>query len=389
MNDYDVAVVGGRVAGASTALLLARAGLRVAVIERSRPGTDTVSTHALMRAGVLQLSRWGVLPDLVAAGTPEICCTTFHYADGGNARVSVRRTPGVDALYAPRRTLLDRVLLEAAAAAGADVHHDVSVVGLLRGEDGRVEGVSMRDRLGRRTPVRAGLTVGADGIGSLVAREAGATIVHRGRGASALLYRYVADVPDDGYVWAYGNGVGSGLIPTNDGLTCAFVGTTPVRMTALRKSGADAAYDELLGAAGPDVAEIVRSGRPVERLHGWHGVPGYVRTAFGPGWALVGDAGYFRDPISTHGMTDALRDAELLADAVVAVHAGVPEQVALAAYQETRDRLSHALFSVTDEVARYDWSAEEIRVLLRRMSSAMSDEVDHLTGRADADLDRA
>ena len=104
MNDYDVVVVGGRVAGASTALLLARAGVRVAVVERARPGIDTVSTHGLMRAGVLQLSRWGLLPDVVAAGTPPIRRTVFHYADGEPVQVSIRPTPGVDALYAPRRT---------------------------------------------------------------------------------------------------------------------------------------------------------------------------------------------------------------------------------------------------------------------------------------------
>src|SRR5580765_3381119 len=119
MNDYDVAIVGGRVAGASTALLLARAGLRVIVLERSRVGSDALSTHALMRAGVLQLSRCGILPDLVAAGTPAIRRTVFHYADGGRSHVSLRPSPGVDALYAPRRHLLDRVLIEAAAASGA------------------------------------------------------------------------------------------------------------------------------------------------------------------------------------------------------------------------------------------------------------------------------
>ena len=118
MNGYDVVVVGGRVAGASTALLLGRAGARVALIDRSRAGTDTVSTHALMRAGVLQLSRWGLLDRVVAAGTPAIRSTSFHYADGTIARVAIRPTTGVDALYAPRRYLFDQLLLDAAAEAG-------------------------------------------------------------------------------------------------------------------------------------------------------------------------------------------------------------------------------------------------------------------------------
>src|SRR3982751_1857497 len=129
--EYDVAVVGGRAAGAATALLLARAGLKVAVLERTRHGSDTVSTHALMRGGVLQLSRWGVLPEVVAAGTPPIHSTVFHYGDGGSSRVSLRSSPGVDALYAPRRHLLDRLVVEAAAASGADVLHETPAVGLL------------------------------------------------------------------------------------------------------------------------------------------------------------------------------------------------------------------------------------------------------------------
>ena len=110
-------------------------------------------------------------------------------------------------------------------------------------------------------------------------------------------------------------------------------------------------------------------------------MPGFVRRPFGPGWALVGDAGYFKDPITTHGLTDALRDAELLTDAVTRVSAGAPASVAFAEYESTRDRLSSALADVTEAVCRYDWSEDEIQVLLRRVSSAMSDEVDHLTAR--------
>ena len=381
MNDYDVAIVGGRVAGASTALLLARAGLRVAVLERSRVGSDTVSTHALMRAGVLQLSRWGVLPDLVAAGTPAIRRTAFHYVDGGDAHVSLRASPGVDALYAPRRHLLDRVLVEAAAASGAHVLHETPVVGLLRDDDGRVVGVRVPGGSGREVPIRAGLTVGADGVGSLVAREVGARVLTRGRAASAVLYRYVAEVPSEGYVWGYGDRAGAGLIPTNAGETCVFVATTPDRLRRLRREGVESAFDRLLDAVPAPLSDVVRASGAAGRLHGWRGVPGHVRRSFGPGWALVGDAGYFKDPITTHGITDALRDAELLSDAVLDYHGGAAPEAVMVRYQGTRDRLSRALVDVTESVCRYDWDADEIRTLLRRVSSAMSDEMDHLSAR--------
>jgi flavin-dependent dehydrogenase len=387
MNDYDVVVVGGRVAGASTALLLARAGLRVAVLERSPAGSDTVSTHALMRAGVLQLSRWGVLADLVAAGTPAIRRVAFHYADGAEASVTLRPTPGVDALYAPRRHLLDRVLVEAAAASGADVRHRTPVVGLLRADDSRVLGVRVPDAAGREVPIRAALTIGADGVGSLVARDVGAPFVSRGRAAGAFLYRYVDHVPSSGYVWGYGAGAAAGLIPTNAGETCVFVSSTPARMRMLRRDGAEAAFHSLLDAAPAPLGDVVRAGGAAGRLHGWRGVPGHVRRSSGPGWALVGDAGYFKDPITTHGITDALRDAELLSDAVLEGLGGASPVVALARYEATRDRLSKALYEVTESVCRYDWDGEQIRALLRRVSSAMSDEVDHLAARQARPLD--
>jgi flavin-dependent dehydrogenase len=381
MNDYDVVIVGGRAAGASTALLLARAGLRVAVVERSRLGSDTVSTHALMRAGVLQLSRWGLLPELVAAGTPAIGRTAFHYADGEEARVTLRATPGVDALYAPRRHLLDRVLVDAAAAAGADVLHETPVVGLLRDGDGRVLGVRIPSADGGESAIRAGLTVGADGLGSLVAREVGAPLLSKGRAASAVLYRYVEQVPSTGYVWAYGDSAAAGLIPTNADQTCVFVATTPARMRTLRRDGAEAAFDGLLDAVPAALSYAVRAGGPSGRLHGWRGAPGQVRRSYGPGWALVGDAGYFKDPITTHGITDALRDAELLSDAVLEGLGGASPIVALARYEATRDRLSKGLYEVTEAVCQYDWNGPQIRGLLRRVSSAMSDELDHLSTR--------
>jgi flavin-dependent dehydrogenase len=381
MSAHDVVVVGGRVAGASTALLLARAGLRVALVDRGRAGTDTVSTHGFMRAGVLQLARWGVLPAVRAAGTPPVRRTTFHYSGGHDVHVSIRPSAGVDALYAPRRHLLDRILVDAAAAAGADVLHETPVMGLLRDDRRRVAGVQVAGAHGL-LDLPARFVVGADGVGSTVAREVAAPVVRRGRHASAVLYRYYSDLPADGYEWAYDRHVGAGLIPTNDGRTCVFVGTSPERMRPMRGLGREAAFDRLLGEAGTALHDRVRAATAQSQFHGWGGVPGYVRTSSGPGWALVGDAGYFKDPITAHGMTDAVRDAELLADAIIDTVGGeVPEAVALARYQQVRDRLSSALFEVTEAVAAYDWDAETIPTLLRGVSAAMSDEVDHLMAR--------
>ena len=378
MTEYDVVVVGARVAGASTAMLLARAGLRVALVERAAYGSDTPSTHALMRAGVLQLSRWGLLDEVVAAGTPPVRSTLFHYRGGPSTRVSIRRSAGVDALYAPRRTVLDRLLLDAAVEAGAELFASTTVTDLVH-DKGRVAGVRLVSRQGLHRTLRARITIGADGIGSVVAASARADVVRRGEAASAVLYRYLADFPAEGYEWAYGDAAAAGVIPTNDGETCVFVSTTAARMREQRRLGTHQAFATLLDRAAPALTDRIAAARPVSRLHGWAAHPGFVRRSGGPGWALVGDAGYFKDPITTHGITDALRDAELLADEAVGVLAGaVPEAVALTRYQATRDRLSRRLMDATEAVATYEWGRDELDSLMRQVSSAMSDEVEHL-----------
>ncbi len=379
MRTYDVVVVGGRVAGASTAMLLARAGARVALVERSRYGTDALSTHGLMRAGVLQLSRWGLLDQVVAAGTPPIRVTSFHHGDEDPVQISIRPSGGVEALYAPRRQVLDRILVDAAAEAGVDVRHETRVTDLLRDRTGRVSGVRILGPGGSRD-LAAGFVVGADGISSLVARQVGAATVREGEWASAMTYAYYRDFDAAGYEWMYGDGAAAGVIPTNDGLSCVFVGTSPLRMRTLRMGRtADRAFETLFGLAAPRHAHRLAAATRVSRHHGWAGMPGFVRSSWGDGWALVGDAGHFKDPISTHGITDALRDAELLAGAVLESVSGAGTgALALEAYQRRRDALSLPLFRVSDEIASYDWDDGEVRPLLRRVSAAMTDEVELL-----------
>jgi flavin-dependent dehydrogenase len=380
MSGYDVVVVGGRVAGASTALLMARAGARVALLDRGHRGSDTLSTHGLMRAGVLQLSRWGLVDRVVRAGTPPIRRTIFHYPDGEQVTVSIKPRAGVDALYAPRRYLLDQILVDAAEEAGAHVLHESTVTSLLR-RDGRVRGVTAQDSSGRRRDITAGITIGADGIRSTVAEQVPAPVLRHGHTSSGILYRYVDGLPTAGYEWGYGDGAAAGLIPTNAGATCVFVATTPARMRRLRRCGIEPAFAALLRSAAPEFADRLRTAVRFSQLRGWAGLPGYVRRSWGSGWALVGDAGYFKDPITSHGMTDGLQDAELLTDRLLAAMDGVvSEAAALAAYQDARDRMSARLFAATEDVAAYDWDADEIRQLVRRASSAMSDEVDHLEG---------
>jgi 2-polyprenyl-6-methoxyphenol hydroxylase-like FAD-dependent oxidoreductase len=370
---YDVVVVGARAAGASTAMLLARAGLRVLLLDRGRYGSDTMSTHALMRGGVLQLSRWGLLDAIVASGTPPVRLTTFHYS---KAVVPVEIVPslGVDALYAPRRTVLDRLLVDAASGAGAHTRFGAAVTDLCRDRRGCVTGVVGRTRDGERFRAGARVVVGADGIRSDVAALVGAPLERSGASASAVTYGYWAGLKTNGYEWNFRPGAASGVIPTNDGLACVFAGAPPDRVG---RGGIETLL-RVVGDSSPELARRLAKASAPRDSRFFRGHPGFVRRSWGRGWALVGDAGYFKDPITAHGLTDALRDAELLARAILDVLRGVDEDVALAEYQATRDALSAELFDVTELIAGHRWTDEEIPALLVRLSRSMSAEVSAL-----------
>jgi 2-polyprenyl-6-methoxyphenol hydroxylase-like FAD-dependent oxidoreductase len=379
---YDVVVVGARAAGAATAMLLARAGLRVLVVDRSRYGADTLSTHALLRGGVLQLHRWGLLDRVVDAGTPPVRRTTFCYG-ADEVVVDIGPAHGVDALYAPRRTVLDPLLVDAASNAGAEVRYGVTVTGVRRDRGGRVIGVDARDDTGGDLAVEAGLVIGADGVRSAVARHVGARFERVGLWASAVVYGHWSDVVSDGYEWIFRPDACAGVIPTNGGQVCVFVAARPSRVGR----GGLRVLDELLDAASPAVARRVRAGSAPTGVRTFAGQSGFARRAWGPGWALVGDAGYWKDPLIAHGLSAALRDAELLARAVVSAAAGEqPEHQALAAYQATRDSLSEPLFTASDAIAGQRWSDGDIEPLLRQVSKAVAQEVAVLAALDGADV---
>jgi 2-polyprenyl-6-methoxyphenol hydroxylase-like FAD-dependent oxidoreductase len=291
-------------------------------------------------------------------------------------------------MYAPRRTVLDALVVDAARLAGATVEFGATVTGLTRSSDGGVNGVVIG---GRRTGTDRGapriehapLVVGADGRNSLVARLTGAGIGVVQPRESSYLYGYWADFPSDGYEWFYRPGLTAGAIPTNAGLTCVFVGAPPARIHQLVSERSPLhAFSSLAGPVGIGgrigsavLAEPVRYVRALP--------PAYLRTCYGAGWALVGDAGHWMDPISTHGITAAFRDAELLAQAVLSA-GGLDRLSALAGYQAVRNRLSDPMIRVSEEIAGYRWDLERIRTLLRSLASAMADEVETLSALAPA-----
>ena len=321
-----------------------------------------------MRGAVLQLHRWGLLPAIVAGGTPPVRSTTFSYPSH-DVTVPIEPRYDVGMLYAPRRALLDRVLVDAAAGNGVELRYGVRAADVIKDSDGRVRGIIASEAL-TQYEIEADLTIGADGLQSTIAERVGAVKVVEGSHATGSLYSYWEDLPVDGYYWRFHPAGSFGAIPTNNGATCLFVSMPAARFREEVRGDKLAAYRRLIGRASPHVQARLDGARMMEPIRGFAGHPGFIKRSIGPGWALVGDAGYFKDPLTAHGITDALRDAELLARAVVG-----GTDAAFADYEQTRHDLSRRLFEVTDEIASLDWTDERVQALHRAFSSEMSREV--------------
>ena len=265
--------------------------------------------------------------------------------------------------------VIDRVLVDAARKAGAEIRFETQLVDLIRTDNGRVSGVRLKDGHDREHQVSADLVIGADGVHSTVARLAGSECYRTGRHATGVLFSYWSGPAFDGYHWYYNPGVSAGAIPTNDGLTCIFASVPQSRFHDIMKHGTDAGYRQVLRECASDLMAVVEQSERVEKYRGFPGELGFFRQSFGPGWALVGDAGYFKDPLTAHGITDAFIDAELLAEAVAA-----GTEAAFAGYQSARDKLAVGHFEVTDAVASFEWDLPKAQQLHRALSDEMKKE---------------
>jgi 2-polyprenyl-6-methoxyphenol hydroxylase-like FAD-dependent oxidoreductase len=345
----DVIVVGARVAGAATGMLLARAGLRVLVVDQAHFPSDTLSTHQIQVPGVARLARFGLLQPLLDAGTPP----TPHVRFQGGGAVVEGEFPayqGVNMMISPRRTVLDALLVDAARAAGAEVREGCSLVDLVKDRD-RVSGVQLLDRgSGRVVTESAALVIGADGKHSKVARLAGAAERRRVAAATFAFYAYWDGLPVKGGEIYSRTGFAASAWPTNDGLTMTYVAGPIANFEAIRRDPTAhliAALDEA-GSLG----ERARGAVQVGRTRGTSDLPNLIRAACGPGWALAGDAGLVMDPITGLGIGHAMRDAELLSTAVLNGLGGTRDLPrALARYEKQRNRETKPAFNWTLDVA--------------------------------------
>jgi menaquinone-9 beta-reductase len=368
---YDVVIVGARCAGAATALLLARSGAKALVVDRQAYGADTMSTHALMRGAVLQLTRWGLIAKVAAAATPSIRSTTFHYGDEA-VPVEIKSDHGVDCLFAPRRTVLDPLLVDAAREAGAEVRHGVAVSGLQFTPGGRVVGVSLKDASGACVSVRSDIVIGADGRQSTVAKLVNAQTYVEGLNAGAFVFGYFQGLDREGVHWHFARNVAAGVIPTNGG-HCVFAAVPSRRFLTTFSGDPAQGFSKVLASNSAELGAAVARATPTARLRVFAGAPSYLRQCQGPGWALVGDAGYFKDPLTAHGITDALRDAELLSRGIAG-----GSSAALEAYQSERDTHSLPFMRITDAIASLAWSLDEVKQLHAGLSVVMKNETHHI-----------
>ena len=349
---YDAIVVGARCGGSPTAMLLARAGYNVLLVDKATFPSDTMSTHFIQAPGIARLGRWGLLDRLRDANTPSITKVTLNM---GGVSFSPPPPPGEESqpeAFCPRRTVLDKILVDAAVAAGAELREGFAVREITM-DGSRVTGIR-GESAGATVAEVARIVIGADGMHSLVARAVAAPEYNTIPSLSFAYYAYWSGVPIDGAELYFLETGGMLAFPTNDGLTCVAVGG-PVEDFHRFREDIEGNYLKVMSSA-PGYAQYLEAGAKRETKYlGTADQPNFFRKPYGPGWALVGDAGYHRDFITGLGITDAFRDADLLAAAIDAGFSGRrPLEEALADYESERNDIAKPLYEFTTSLARLD-----------------------------------
>jgi 2-polyprenyl-6-methoxyphenol hydroxylase-like FAD-dependent oxidoreductase len=363
---FDAIVIGARCAGSPTAMLLARAGHRVLLVDKATFPSDTMSTHVIHPPGVAALNRWGLLDPLDDTGCPSFDTYSFDF---GPVTISGRPQPidGIARAYCPRRTVLDELLAQAAVRHGAELRESFVVDEILF-EDGRVSGVRGHAKDGGAVMERARVVVGADGRHSVLAKAVQPEAYNERRSHLAMYYAYWSDLPTRGfdtYIRAE-HRRGMAAAATHDGLTVVPFGW-PVEEFRANRGDIEGNFFKLLELV-PEVAERVRGATRESKFIGSAELPGYFRKPYGPGWALVGDAGYHKNPITAMGINDAFRDAELVARAIDDDIAGRrPYEEGMRDYQEIRDREAGPVYEFTDEFAQLQPPPPELQQLIGAM----------------------
>ena len=358
---FDVIIVGARCAGSPTAMLLARRGFKVLLVDRATFPSDTISTHILWPHGAEILGRWGLLDRLAATGVPPICRQMTFDVGPFALRGTIPDCNDGRGGFCPRRTVLDNLLVGAAAESGADVRESFTVEELLF-EGDAVVGIRGRGKGGHAVEERARVTVGADGVNSLVARAVRAAEYDARPLGACCYYSYFSGIAQDDLELFVRDRCAVGGAPTNDGLHLVMVNWPATQFPTVR-ADIEGHVARALEEA-PDYSARVREGRREEKWYGTAGVPGFFRTPYGRGWALVGDASYNKDPITAQGISDAFIDAEMIAEALGAalMGHGTFEEL-LAAHESARNERVRPMYEFTSELATLEPPPPEMQAL--------------------------
>jgi flavin-dependent dehydrogenase len=358
---YDAIIVGARCAGAPTAMLLARRGYRVLMVDRDSFPSDIMSTHLVLNSGVAKLASWGLLEQVIATGCPRIDRIAL---DLGPIVISGTPTAvdGISQAYCPRRKLLDKILVDAAVAAGAELREGFTVHELTRDGE-RVSGVRGRSGGGASIDEEARIVVGADGVHSVVARLVDAPQYNAVPARSCGYYSYFSGIPvEAATIYQRGSRVLFSF-PTNGGLTCLAAEWPSAEFHEVRQD-IEGHFHRALQLV-PALAERAAAAKREERWNGTGDIPNFFRRPFGPGWALVGDAGYHKDPVTGRGISDCFRDAELLAEAIDNGLSGRrPIEAALADYERRRNEESMPVYEITLQQVAFEPPPPETIALL-------------------------
>ena len=377
---YDAIVIGARCAGSPTAMLLARRGFKVLLVDKATFPSDTISTHILWPHGAEILRRWGLLHRLVATGVPPICRRMTFDVGPFALRGTIPDANDGRGGFCPRRTVLDALLVNAAAESGADVREGFTVDELLVADD-TVVGIRGHAKGMKSSEERARIVIGADGVHSFVARTAGAPEYDAQPVAACAYYSYFSGIRQDDIELYVRNHVAFGGAPTNDGLHLVMV-NWPARDFPIVRNDVEGHVWRALEAA-PDFLARVREGRREEKWYGTSGVPGYLRRPYGKGWALVGDASYNRDPITAQGISDAFIDAESLVEALSrGLLAGVFDGP-LATHESARNERVRPMYEFTTHLAALEPPPPDMQALfgaLRHNQDATNAFLSAITG---------
>jgi len=374
---YDAIIVGARCAGSPLAMLLARKGYRVLLLDKASFPSDTISTHHIHQPGVARLQRWGLLEKLRASNCPPTKQIKF---DVGPFALVGSPTPAGETAeaFAPRRRVLDKILVDAAVEAGAELRERFTVEELTA-DGGAITGIRGHDTNGSTVTEHARIVIGADGARSLVAEAVNAPIYFDRGMLTCSYYSYWSGVQHEGVELYPRAGRTIVVDKTNDGLSLICTVFPKEEFDHIR-SNIEGEYLRTIQQNAPALFERLKYAKREERFAGTGFLPNFFRRPYGHGWALVGDAGYVKDPILAQGITNSFSHAEMLAEALDEAFLGLRDmEEALADYEHRRNNEVLPMFEHNTQLAMLEPPPPEMVALLNALRGNRN-EIDRFLG---------